>query len=423
MQSTPTATGRVSAAVICAALLSASARADTLLVGEGAPYEDIQTAVDAAAPGDTVLVLPGVYPSFAVDKTLTIIGAGPALTNVFNPGFFGGHTALVRDIDASETLVLSGLNLLPAFPATLDFGVVDIADCQGLVVLHNLAIDGNTANCAIRATRASALVASAVSASGNGNAIYPYPLYLESTTAWLSSTHVTEQNQPSVFQETVLAGGGALRSSLFLYNSTISGANIDPPFFSPGGDGLSLRDSSLQLVRSGLFGGQGFGMAMGGHGARLEGTSHLMSYPDSSVFGGLDGEGQVMQEPLLLEAGALADFAQSLAPSLHVQTPTVFSGDNLSLELFGAPASTGTLLVSLGMGTPLEVPTVLGTLFLNPATVISLGSHALDASGTAAFALAVPDLSELQGKLVVFQFLAPEGMRLSLSNPGVVSLL
>jgi hypothetical protein len=50
------------------------ARADVLTVGPTAVFAEVQTAVDAAADGDTILVARGNYASFSiVDKAVTVV--------------------------------------------------------------------------------------------------------------------------------------------------------------------------------------------------------------------------------------------------------------------------------------------------------------------------------------------------------------
>jgi parallel beta-helix repeat protein len=65
----------VAVAVILCAALAVPASAATLTVGAGGQFKTIQQAVDAAKPGDTVLVAPGTYTeNVVVSKPLTITG-------------------------------------------------------------------------------------------------------------------------------------------------------------------------------------------------------------------------------------------------------------------------------------------------------------------------------------------------------------
>lgn len=66
--------------------------ATTLYVGGGGPgnYTDIQDAIDAANPGDTVYVFGGSYPYMSVDKPLTLIGNGAGIGGGTSPHTFIG---------------------------------------------------------------------------------------------------------------------------------------------------------------------------------------------------------------------------------------------------------------------------------------------------------------------------------------------
>jgi hypothetical protein len=126
-------------AIICAFSLLAAASpsaASILVVSDlgdtGAPGQ-LRTLINAAASGDTIVVPPGtiVLSGAAGDDmnasgdldirtTLTIVGAGAALTNILI-----NHTDRLLDVHAAGNLVLSGV--------TLGDGAVDAATAGGAV--------------------------------------------------------------------------------------------------------------------------------------------------------------------------------------------------------------------------------------------------------------------------------------------------
>lgn len=91
------------------AALATSAAADVHIVDDdgGAAFSDIQSAVDAAAPGDIVLVRAGTYAGFVIDaKPLSVAGLGPLLNSVRIEG-----STSVRNIAPDDQVLLSRLTL------------------------------------------------------------------------------------------------------------------------------------------------------------------------------------------------------------------------------------------------------------------------------------------------------------------------
>lgn len=106
-------------AVTCACLPAA---AGTWVVDDDgtADFATIQEAVDAAAPGDVILVLSGTYPGFTLDTAATVLGlpdvvvAGP----VSIAGVSDGPFAVVSNLDVED---------------------LDVLDCTSTIVLDEIA--------------------------------------------------------------------------------------------------------------------------------------------------------------------------------------------------------------------------------------------------------------------------------------------
>lgn len=96
--------------VVLFGLCVGALRADTLVVdADGGPDADfltIQAAVDAAAPGDVLLVRPALYDGFVLDKPLRVLGVPEAMGA--GVGVLG--TIEVRDIPAGQVAALVQLS-------------------------------------------------------------------------------------------------------------------------------------------------------------------------------------------------------------------------------------------------------------------------------------------------------------------------
>jgi len=78
--------------------VSSVAQPGTLTVGEGGQYSTIQAAVNAAGPGDTIVVYSGTYrENVIVDKQLSLVGEDT-----------GGGKPVVDADRAGSAILLSG---------------------------------------------------------------------------------------------------------------------------------------------------------------------------------------------------------------------------------------------------------------------------------------------------------------------------
>jgi predicted outer membrane repeat protein len=137
-----------------------SASATTLSVGPTQPYGTIQTALDAAVPGDVVEVDGGVYSGpITVTSGVSVIGMA------------GSAGTWIVSVTAEPAITLSGDATLSGFDV---FGMLDVAlDVQGGVVasVEDIRIAGmNVGEAAVRVGEAASLVLTHAQFDDNENA-------------------------------------------------------------------------------------------------------------------------------------------------------------------------------------------------------------------------------------------------------------
>jgi hypothetical protein len=96
--------------------------------GPGTDFTQISAAIAAVSAGDTLLVLPGQYTGFVLDKPLAIVGLGTAPTNEATV-----YNMTLQDLPAGTTTVIANL-----FANGVGFGGVVIQDCPGAVMIDDL---------------------------------------------------------------------------------------------------------------------------------------------------------------------------------------------------------------------------------------------------------------------------------------------
>lgn len=116
---------RTACTVLSLALAAPAALADTWVVdaGGGGDFTTIQAAINAAAPGDVLLVKAGGYPGFTLGKDLSILG---------EPGAYPTATGFC--VLQGDTMSIAGLR----------FFALDVLDAEGLVLLDDIRFQGGT---------------------------------------------------------------------------------------------------------------------------------------------------------------------------------------------------------------------------------------------------------------------------------------
>ncbi|MEM7305457.1 MAG: hypothetical protein AAF682_02245 [Planctomycetota bacterium] len=360
--------------------------------GTGADFADIQTAIDFAADGDTILIFEGDYPAFVLDGKDVALEADN-LAEVF----VGGST--IRNIPAGSEVLLRRLNFLAT-----DTDALLVEQCGGTVWVEECGFD-------------SELSEGTFQPGGDG-------LVLDTVA------------DARVLRSFVSGGHGS--SELFLFVVA-----------QPGGAGLRAKDSSVVLMDSLVTGGHGGGAAFygilhggdGGDAVALEGST-LQAW-GNNIQAGNGGYGDYCDCPGGLICGipgtggdAIEVVAASTTPSVELLDTTLLAGaPGLSGSLFGmcpdgapgnelaaGPADVVTLpgphrsfwtkspardagpaalyfygepgdlaIIALGpSSSPFELPGITGTLFLSPTAQV-LFSGPWDPSVLEPLVVNIPD--------------------------------
>lgn len=364
-------------------------------------YSKIQFAINAAQPGDVILVAPGIYVDQIVipGKGISLVGDGGKVTlpQVRVQSVPAGQTVVLRNITAlgsnlPSSMVMDRVGLIldqvagfvraedctfagsyglygsysPYLSPTDGFGGVRIKDCNSVVLV----------NCAVY--------------GGGGASIYD------------------EDEDPAVTD-----GGAAMHirtSNVAAYNCTFSGGiggSIYDTKTSYGGNGGTavINKATLHLSGSTLSGGDGgssecdyFGCGLGGsggNGLQQDGALAVASLRDNVYLpgtGGLDGDGMGWGPPgqtMVITAGASATFPE-LQRDFFTDSPTR-EGQSLILNFDLQPGDTGYLWASLGPGhTPLW--SRQGLFLLDLTTLFLVQLPLAQPAGPSTLPLPVPNL-------------------------------
>ena len=254
-------------------------------------FTTIQEAVDAAAPGDIVLVFGGAHDNVTIDRGLTLAAVGNAMIGKAFEGPGASLPALrITGLPANELVVLSGFTVFVGGAGASS--AVEISDTSGAVWFQDCFVDS-----------------------------YGAPSLVADAAATIAITNSLLQTNliPPLPDGTPQPGAGAqIGSGTRLYgydtdlrgsHGTLTGPDLPEPIAPPdGGPGLVVSDSLARWTGGSIFGGSGNtlfldGCLLGGNG----GTGLVTLDP----AGGGAPDVVLVGTPV---AGGFGSFASACAP-------------------------------------------------------------------------------------------------------------
>lgn len=422
-----------SALVAIATAITPSATAATLVVGPAVggliTHSTLQDAVNAAADGDTIVVVPGVYPdpTDMPHKRIIIAGSGSNLTTLgaIRPAPpFGGPI---------DTLVIRGAKIVPS---------VHAIPFSGFVADPPIHLNGGNAliveDCVLDATTPGGdSPTAAVVLNGVLDAVFTRCTLRGANgkiSVSISDPPLAADGAPALRLTTPT--GGATPNLTLVDCNLIGGHGYDHTQFSypggGGGDGLRVIEGQVTAIASTFQGGDtGAGAALGGNddgtgepgaGATVEAGAALI-HQSCSFASGVDVPPGTSPSPtpILLIGGT--ETPRNGTPALLTTSLKTPVGAIVNTTLTADPGAAAALL--LGAPFPIaNVPGVFGSLSLSPSQVIVLPT--LSPAGDISFGLVVPPLpAGFSSATIAMQaYVVPTtSSPVALSNPSVVTVV
>ena len=376
--------------------------------GAGVAFTEIQPAIDAAAPGDVIVVRAGSYDGFQMfGKPLEVLGEGMDQVTVgVDPATL---PVRIEGMPPGNGAALSGLRILADGPPPLE-----LLNNQGRVSLVDLHVSPppfgpQSSGLAIASSELVLLQSSFFSLSGSG--VSPSPaIQAVDSTLWIMDTEIWGANGGSWSSCEPSGPAGApgislTDSVLYLADSRIYGGSggtyycgpwsVEIP--GPAGAGVEAFGASYLKVVSGEVNGGHAACTpagLGGDAFALFDTSFLHLANQVVVIG---NPSSCPGEAVQLSGGAQYVTTSTIYTTLRVDEPVAALGGSAHLKLHGEPAAPAALYASTGFGPVTSVPGVDGATPLDLAHLFPLAALVLDGAGRADVAVPIPVVSGLLG--------------------------
>lgn len=348
----------------------------------GAEFSQISTAVQAALPGDVIVVGEGDYDGFTLEgKAVSIVGAPGASVRIVHP-------VVVRDIPAGQVVLFDSLHFAPDITYPLsplqssDVPALWVSDCAAPLRIQDcrfdtsfqhpgcvgaISIEPSRRDSPLRLDRCpdAAVVASELITGEAGIAGFDWGYCTGADGA--PGARVSESKV--AFHSCSITGGKGGKATV-----------IPPP--GDGGPGIDASSSFVLLVGSTSTGGLSYGgPTMAGSAVRLDGSSTLALLDSVLVPGGsappIGGSGSVLDLP---------DATRSLA------APSVAAGSSI-LQVEAAGVAQDVVWTAVAQGGGFRFATSLAGAWLTkfPSKVLFAPNGAIGAAGTLLFQIPVAD--------------------------------
>ena len=252
------------AALVLLALAAPAAAQSVLTVGASGEFATPQAAIDAALPGDIVLLLEAFEANVVIDKGVALVGSGQAL---LKPSGSDQPVVRVAGVPAGQSVLLAVLTVF-VFDGGADMAV-EVTDCDGAVWLEDVFVDAYGAP-ALVAHDAHSLVC--VDSPLQTNLVPALP---DGTPQPAPGAHVSGSTHAFLHDGHVMGSHGVLQGP----------GNPVPTAAPDGGPGLVVVDAQVKVAGTQLLGGSGNSVFVGGCSLGGDGGTGLVTLngPDAGT--------------------------------------------------------------------------------------------------------------------------------------------